>query len=45
MDICNDDDSECSDDFVEIEVDDDDDDDDDLILEIPIRKTIKELSE
>lgn len=44
MDICDDNDSTCSDDSVEIQVDDDDDDDD-LILEVPIRKTIKELSE
>jgi hypothetical protein len=43
MDICDDNGSTCSDDSVEIEVEDDDDD---IILEeIPIRKTIKDLSE
>ncbi len=43
MDICDDNESTGSDGSIEIEIEDDDDD---IILEdLPIRKTIKELSE
>ena len=44
MEIC-DNESSCSDNSVEIEVDDDDDDDDIILEDIPVRKSVKMLCE